>query len=43
MDKSLRQAAIEYHRLPTAAKIAATPTNVRVNQRDAAEPGIRSR
>jgi malate dehydrogenase (oxaloacetate-decarboxylating)(NADP+) len=43
MDESLRQAALEYHHLPTAGKIAVSPAKVLANQRDAAEPGNRSR
>ena len=43
MDESLRQAALEYHRLPTAGKISVTPTKALVNQRDLAlaySPGV---
>ncbi len=43
MDESLRQAALEYHRQPTAGKIAVTPTKPLANQRDLAlaySPGV---
>ena len=43
MDESLRQAALEYHRQPTAGKIAVTPTKALTNQRDLAlaySPGV---
>src|ERR671915_1563183 len=45
MDEQLRQAAHEYHRLPTAGKIAVTPTKGLLNQRDLAlayTPGVAS-
>ena len=43
MDKDLREAALEYHRLPTPGKIAVTPTKGLTNQRDlslAYSPGV---
>ncbi|MEY4592054.1 MAG: hypothetical protein RIR18_949 [Pseudomonadota bacterium] len=43
MEKNLRDAALEYHRLPTHGKIAVTPTKSLVNQRDLAlaySPGV---
>ncbi|HET7159073.1 MAG TPA: NADP-dependent malic enzyme [Burkholderiales bacterium] len=43
MDEELRKAAHEYHRFPTAGKIAVTPTKTLVNQRDLAlayTPGV---
>ncbi|MEN3352334.1 MAG: hypothetical protein V7640_492 [Betaproteobacteria bacterium] len=45
MDEQLRQAAHEYHQLPTPGKIAVTPTKGLVNQRDLAlayTPGVAS-
>ncbi len=43
MEDPLRKAALEYHRLPVAGKIAVTPTKGLVNQRDLAlayTPGV---
>ncbi len=43
MDKSLKQAALDYHRLPKPGKISVTPTKGLVNQRDLAlayTPGV---
>lgn len=43
MEKNLRDAALEYHRLPTHGKIAVTPTKGLTNQRDLAlaySPGV---
>ncbi len=43
MEKQLREAALEYHRLPTPGKIAVTPTKGLTNQRDLAlaySPGV---
>src|SRR5262245_53714748 len=43
MDESLRQAALQYHRLAPSGKIAVTPTKGLVNQRDLAlaySPGV---
>ena len=43
MDPSLRQAALDYHRLPKPGKIAVAPTKGLVNQRDLAlaySPGV---
>jgi len=43
MDKDLREAALEYHRLPTPGKISVTPTKGLTNQRDlslAYSPGV---
>ena len=43
MDEELRKAAHEYHRFPTAGKIAVTPTKALLNQRDLAlayTPGV---
>ncbi|HET6720897.1 MAG TPA: NADP-dependent malic enzyme [Rhodocyclaceae bacterium] len=43
MDKDLREAALEYHRLPTPGKIAVIPTKGLTNQRDlslAYSPGV---
>src|SRR5437868_14342426 len=45
MDEQLRQAAHEYHQLPTPGKIAVTPTKGLINQRDLAlayTPGVAS-
>jgi len=42
-DKSLKQAALDYHRLPKPGKISVTPTKGLVNQRDLAlayTPGV---
>ena len=36
MTSDLREAALEYHRLPTAGKISVTPTKSMVTQRDLA-------
>ncbi len=43
MDEELRKAALDYHRVPVAGKIAVTPTKGLVNQRDLAlayTPGV---
>ncbi len=43
MEKDLREAALEYHRLPTPGKIAVRPTKGLTNQRDLAlaySPGV---
>ena len=43
MDQRLREAALEYHRLPTPGKISVTPTKGLSNQRDLAlaySPGV---
>ncbi|HYN39867.1 MAG TPA: NADP-dependent malic enzyme, partial [Rhodospirillales bacterium] len=43
MDDQLREAALEYHRLPTPGKISVTPTKGLSNQRDLAlaySPGV---
>lgn len=43
MDKDLREAALEYHRLPTPGKISVRPTKGLTNQRDLAlaySPGV---
>jgi malate dehydrogenase (oxaloacetate-decarboxylating)(NADP+) len=43
MEKNLRDAALEYHRLPTHGKISVTPTKGLINQRDLAlaySPGV---
>ena len=43
LEEKLRDAALEYHRLPTAGKISITPTKGLVNQRDlslAYSPGV---
>ncbi len=43
MSSELREAALEYHRLPTAGKISVTPTKSMVTQRDlslAYSPGV---
>ncbi len=43
MDERLREAALEYHRLPTPGKISVTPTKGLSNQRDLAlaySPGV---
>jgi malate dehydrogenase (oxaloacetate-decarboxylating)(NADP+) len=43
MDEVLRQAALEYHRLPTPGKISLKPTKGLINQRDLAlaySPGV---
>ncbi len=43
MDSTFRQAALDYHRLPKAGKIAVTPTKGLLNQRDLAlaySPGV---
>ena len=43
MTSDLREAALEYHRLPTAGKISVTPTKSMVTQRDLAlaySPGV---
>ena len=43
MEEELKKAALDYHRLPTAGKIALTPTKALTNQRDlslAYSPGV---
>ena len=43
MEEKLRQAALEYHRLPTPGKISVTPTKGLTNQLDlslAYSPGV---
>ena len=43
MEKDLREAALEYHRLPTPGKISVCPTKTLTNQRDLAlaySPGV---
>ena len=43
LEEKLREAALEYHRLPTPGKISITPTKGLVNQRDlslAYSPGV---
>ena len=43
MEKDLRDAALEYHRLPTPGKISVCPTKTLTNQRDLAlaySPGV---
>src|SRR5690349_11654368 len=43
MDQDLREAALEYHRLPTAGKISVVPTTAMATQRDLAlaySPGV---
>lgn len=43
MEKDLREAALEYHRLPTPGKISVRPTKGLINQRDLAlaySPGV---
>ncbi len=43
MSDDLREAALEYHRFPTAGKISVTPTKPLANQRDLAlaySPGV---
>lgn len=43
MEKDLREAALEYHRLPTPGKISVRPTKGLTNQRDLAlaySPGV---
>jgi malate dehydrogenase (oxaloacetate-decarboxylating)(NADP+) len=43
MDEPLRNAALEYHRLPTPGKISVTPTKGLTNPRDlalACSPGV---
>ena len=43
MTSDLREAALEYHRLPTPGKISVTPTKSMVTQRDLAlaySPGV---
>src|ERR1700754_2144472 len=42
-DRALREAALDYHRLPTQGKVAVSPTKPLVNQRDlslAYSPGV---
>ena len=34
MDNDLREAALEYHRLPTPGKISVRPTKALINQQD---------
>ncbi len=43
MDQDLREAALEYHRLPTPGKISVVPTTAMATQRDLAlaySPGV---
>ena len=43
MDQDLREAALEYHRLPTPGKISVVPTTSMATQRDLAlaySPGV---
>ena len=43
MSDNLREAALEYHRLPTPGKISVTPTKAMITQRDlslAYSPGV---
>ena len=43
MEQELKQAALDYHRLPTPGKISLTPTKALANQRDlslAYSPGV---
>ena len=43
MNGDLKEAALEYHRFPTAGKISVTPTKSMVKQRDLAlaySPGV---
>ena len=43
MDNDLREAALEYHRLPTPGKISVRPTKALINQHDLAlaySPGV---
>ena len=43
MDESLKNAALDYHRLPTPGKIAILPTKTLMSQRDLAlaySPGV---